>query len=53
MKNNKLNDKYEVQPNKIFETILQGEGHMRCDITPSCFPKPYTTLTVGLRTSDR
>jgi hypothetical protein len=28
MKDNKLNDKYTVQPNKIFETILEGEGHM-------------------------
>jgi len=24
----KLNNKYSVQPNKIFETILQGEGQM-------------------------
>jgi len=28
MKDNQLNNKYSVQPNKIFETILQGESHM-------------------------
>ena len=28
MKGNQLNEKYRVQPNKSFETILQGEGCM-------------------------
>jgi hypothetical protein len=28
IKDNQLNNKYSVQPNKIFETILQGENPM-------------------------
>jgi uncharacterized protein (DUF111 family) len=28
VKGNKLSDKYAEQPNKIFETILEGEGHV-------------------------
>jgi hypothetical protein len=28
MTDNQLNYKFTVQPNNIFETILQGEGHM-------------------------
>jgi hypothetical protein len=28
VKDNQLKNKYSVQPNKIFVTILQGEGHM-------------------------
>ena len=28
MKDNRLHNKYSVQPNKNFETILQGEGQM-------------------------
>lgn len=28
IKDNQLHYKYSEQPNKIFETILQGAGHM-------------------------
>jgi len=28
VKNNKVNCKHALYPNKIFETFLQGEGHM-------------------------
>jgi len=38
MKGNQLNIKYSVQPNKIFETILQGEGHMTYPLPPPDSP---------------
>jgi hypothetical protein len=38
MKSNRINDKYAVQPNRTFETILEGEGHKSCDILPSVLP---------------
>jgi len=38
MKNDWINDNYTVQPNKIFETILEGEGRKVCDILPPVLP---------------
>jgi hypothetical protein len=38
MKNNRISNKYTVWPNKIFETIVEGEGHKSCDIIPLVLP---------------
>jgi hypothetical protein len=34
VKNNQINDKCRVQPDTVFEAILQGEGHMTQQHTP-------------------
>jgi len=34
MKNNRIYEKYTVQPKKSFETVLEGEGYKGCDILP-------------------
>jgi len=45
MKNNRINDKYRVQPNKNFKTILEGEGHKICDILPPVlFPQTLNNI---------
>ena len=38
MKNNRINDKYTVQPNKMFETILEDKSHTSRDIVPPALP---------------
>jgi hypothetical protein len=51
MKNNQINDKYRVQPNKIYETILEGEGHKICDILPLVLP-PQTLNNIYSKPSE-
>lgn len=49
VKNNHISDKCRVQPDTVFEAILQDEGHMTQQHTPTLFLNNNSTRVVGFR----